>query len=140
MSVDKKAVQKELDLAADEMERLGYMDLAGHVDKYNNRMVEAKSGEVATIYRALQNICVEAERRVKNTNFEKPLIDSDAVRARIAMIRRKAFAKKLAEKKTAQETPPPEKQETEEKKEELPPDAAAIKARLDRIRRLKTSK
>lgn len=141
--MDKTAVQHSLDLAADELERLGYMDLATHVDGYAHKLMAAEGKDIPSIYRALRNICVEAERRGRN-QFDKPLMNSAAVKARVDMIRRKMRARKLAELKQKAE------EAKEEKKDPAPaapaaptapaPQAEAVKARLERIRRLTSRK
>ena len=64
MWFNKKAVEKELDLAAEELEKFGYVDLADKVDYYNERLMEVKSSkEIPIIRRSLQRIEHEAARR-----------------------------------------------------------------------------
>ena len=64
MWFNKKAVEKELDLAAEELEKFGYVDLADKVDYYNERLMTVKSSkEIPVIRRSLQRIEHEASRR-----------------------------------------------------------------------------
>lgn len=60
-----KAVQKELDLAAEELEKQGHKDLATKVDFYNDRLQRAASKEIPLIRRALQRIQIESARRAR---------------------------------------------------------------------------
>ena len=64
MWFNKKAVERELDLAAEELDKFGYKDLADKVDYYNERLMEVKSSkEIPVIRRALQRVEQQASRR-----------------------------------------------------------------------------
>jgi hypothetical protein len=65
MRFDKRAVQRELDLAAEELERAGHFDLAEKVDYYSNRLMQASADEVPLLRRALSRINIEANRRMR---------------------------------------------------------------------------
>jgi hypothetical protein len=64
MKFTKEAVQTEVDMAADELEKAGHTDLAEKVDYYGNRLMVATAGEVPLIRRALSRILEEARRRM----------------------------------------------------------------------------
>lgn len=67
MKFSKEAVQTEIDLAADELDKAGHTDLAEKVDYYGNRLMTATAGEVPLIRRALSRILDEARRRMGAT-------------------------------------------------------------------------
>jgi len=73
MAFNRKAVQRELDLAATELENAGQTDLAGKVDYYNNRLMQATAGEVPLIRRALSRIMEEAKRRAQPKTGTRPV-------------------------------------------------------------------
>jgi len=57
-------IQKELDLAAEELDRKGYRDLADKVDFYNNRLTKTSSKRGTDLIRkALERIDEETDRR-----------------------------------------------------------------------------
>ena len=61
--LNRKAIQRELDLAAEELDRQGYKDLADKVDLYNTKLQRASSREIPLIRKALINVQEEADRR-----------------------------------------------------------------------------
>jgi len=64
MWFNKKAVEKELDKAAEELEKHGYVDLADKVDYYNECLMKVKSEkDIPSIRRGLERIEHEASRR-----------------------------------------------------------------------------
>jgi uncharacterized membrane protein YqiK len=65
MAIDKTAVQKELDLAAHELEKAGHKDLADKVDYFGDRLMRATAGEVPLVRRALSRVLDEAKRRMR---------------------------------------------------------------------------
>lgn len=92
MWFNKKAVEKELDLASEELEGFGYVDLADKVDYYNERLMEVKSNkELPVIRRALQRIEHEASRR-RSGKSENKTID----KRKLAELKKNARDRKLA--------------------------------------------
>jgi len=92
MYFNKKAVEKELDLAAEELESFGYVDLADKVDYYNERLMAVKSSkELPIIRRALKRIESEASRR-QSGKKESKTID----KRKLAELKKKAKERKLA--------------------------------------------
>jgi len=63
MRFNKKALQRQLDLAAQELEDKGYVDLAKHVDETNKALMEATPESVPAIRAKLTKINMEADRR-----------------------------------------------------------------------------
>lgn len=62
--INKKAVQKELDLAAEELERHGYVDLANRVDQYASLIMKAnKDTDLQELRRGIERVQREAKRR-----------------------------------------------------------------------------
>lgn len=104
MSISRKSAQRQLDIAAEELEQAGWADLAEKVDYYNNRLAAADNGEIAIIARALSRIQIEANKRMKNAarKEDKPEKEKKAhaatMKARRASENRKeALRKKLRE-------------------------------------------
>ena len=92
MWFNKKAVEKELDLAAEELEKFGYVDLADKVDYYNERLMTVKSSkEIPVIRRSLQRIEHEASRR-QGGKKESKTID----KRKLAELKKKARERTLA--------------------------------------------
>lgn len=108
MSLDRKALQRELDLAADELDKTGFTDLADRVDQYSELLVTAKAEQVPQIHRGLSRIQMEYEQRVKKVAKEaEPKGDAAKARhavlsARRASIRRKIAVKRFLRQKAAQ--------------------------------------
>jgi len=100
MRFNKKAVQKELDKTAEELEQNGFMDLANKVDEYNKKLMEASTAEeVQQIRKVFINIDREAQRRLKGNSAPE---DDKArnirrLKARAALRR----ARRVAERKKA---------------------------------------
>lgn len=64
MKFNKRAIQRELDLAAEELEKHGYIDLADKVDRYTGKLMDITSAkEIPIIRRALARVEREADRR-----------------------------------------------------------------------------
>jgi len=61
--LDKGAVCRELDFAAEKLERLGFTDLSQKVDYYSDKIRAAKDEDIPSIYRALSRIQKEHDRR-----------------------------------------------------------------------------
>lgn len=104
MKFNKKAVQRELDKSASEMDQHGYVDLADKVDHFNKRLMEAKTKkEVQEIYRHLARIYREAKRReepetkpARKPALRKTKTDrrKEVLKARRLSERKKAFLKR----------------------------------------------
>ena len=71
MKFDRQAMQGQLDLAADELEKAGFADLAEKVDYYNDRLLQANLSEIPLIKRALSRVQIEAKKRLKAISTEK---------------------------------------------------------------------
>jgi hypothetical protein len=113
MGISIKSAQRQLDLAAEELECAGHPDLAEKVDYYNARMAQASKGEVELIKRALSRIQIEAKRRMKKDAKKDVPEKSKKARAavlkarRASEVRKEALRKKLLDiaakrKRTAQ--------------------------------------
>jgi len=90
MWFNKKAVERELDLAAEELDKFGYKDLADKVDYYNERLMEVKSSkEIPVIRRALKRVEREASRR--QGKKENKTID----KKKLAELKKKARMRKI---------------------------------------------
>lgn len=63
MRFNKKALQRQLDLAAQELEDKGYTDLAKGVDEANEKLMKASPEEIPAIRARLSKINSEADRR-----------------------------------------------------------------------------
>ena len=61
MKFDRIASQDQLDLAASELEKAGFADLAEKVDYYANRLMKATASEIPLVKRALSRIQQEAK-------------------------------------------------------------------------------
>jgi hypothetical protein len=96
MKLNKKAIQKELDFAAEELERHGYIDLAHKIDQYNTKLMASDDEkEIPAIRAELVKVEKEAQRRLRA--FDKKEVDDDArkVKAKEALQR----ARRVAERK-----------------------------------------
>lgn len=101
MWFNKKAVERELDLAAEELDKFGYKDLADKVDYYNERLMEVKSNkEIPAIRRGLKRIENEASRRQKGGK-ESKTIDKRKLAELKKNARERKIKKALADKKEA---------------------------------------
>lgn len=87
-----KAIQKQLDFAASELDRQGHEDLANKVDFYSDRLQRASSNEVPLIRRALIRVNLEAKRR--QASEDKKEGTKKVVSERVAELR-----KRLAERR-----------------------------------------
>lgn len=97
MKLNKKAVQKELDLAAEELERHGYVDLAHKVDQYNKKLVTSRSeDDIPTIRAGLISVEKESQRRLRAFD-RKEIPDARKEKAKNALQR----ARRVAERKKA---------------------------------------
>lgn len=95
MKFDKKAVQGELDLAAQELENAGYGDLAEKVDYYSDRLVNAHAKEIPLISRALRRIQLEAKRRLAKDGEDTPQDDkANKAQAAVTKARRSSESRK----------------------------------------------
>ena len=92
MWFNKKAVERELDLAAEELDKFGYKDLADKVDYYNERLMEVKSSkEIPAIRRSLQRVEREASRRRQGKTKTAKTVD----KRKLDELKRKARARKI---------------------------------------------
>ena len=91
MWFNRKAIEKELDQAAEELDKFGYKDLADKVDYYNERLMAVKSSkDIPIIRRELQRIENEASRR-QNGKKETRTID----KRKLAELKKKARQRKI---------------------------------------------
>jgi len=101
MYFNRKAVEKELDLAAEELDSFGYKDLADKVDYYNERLMEVKSSKALPIIRrSLQRIEREATRR-RGRKKESKTIDKRKLVELKKNARERKLAKAIKDRKTA---------------------------------------
>jgi len=141
MKLNKKALQKELDVAADELETLGHTDLADMVDHYNDRlMASATVRDVNLVRRALQRIEREASRREDNKKEASSDVDPQEVKEAIDRARKVAEEKKAGKEKEQEEKIQERKHAraerlSENKEEDLSPIRARV-ARKAKIRRI----
>ena len=94
MKFNKTAVQKELDMAAEELEKAGHADLAGKVDYYGGRLMTATAGEVPLLRRALSRILDEAKRRMAAVEKKEPSEAEKKAQAATQNTRRAGDARK----------------------------------------------
>jgi hypothetical protein len=103
MKFNKTAVQKELDMAAEELEKAGHSDLAMRVDYYGDRLMAANAAEVPLLRRALSRVLDEANRRMKAVKKEEPPENVKKAQAATSNVRRVSderkavFVKRLRE-------------------------------------------
>ena len=98
MKFNKKAVQDQLDLAASELEKSGFADLAEKVDYYNDRLVKETASELPLIRRALQRILHVAKQRLNEAHKAHPL-KSNKARSAVLKSRRSAALRKETSKR-----------------------------------------
>ncbi len=72
MKFDKAAVQKELDIAADHLERAGQTALATKVDYYAARLMKASAGEIPLLQRAIKRIYDDAQKQIAAAKTDVP--------------------------------------------------------------------
>ncbi len=72
MKFDAKILQREMDLAAEELEKAGYLDLAARVDQYSILLATAKKEDLANLHRGLSRVQAEYEQREKQAPKEEP--------------------------------------------------------------------
>jgi uncharacterized protein YjcR len=130
MALDKRALQHELDLAAEELDKAGHKDLADRVDQYSEMLVNASEKEIPRIHRGLSRVQAEFEQRAKKS--EK--IDPKVAKAQNAVMsaRRASIKRKIAIKRLLRERAAKRKQETK-KVEALkvqPKEESPLKSRL----------
>ena len=90
--MNRKAIQKDLDLAAAEFDKKGWKDLADKVDRYSSKLVTSKDkAEISMIGRALERVNREADRRSGKSK------DKDSAR--------KQLAKKVRDRKASKRVP-----------------------------------
>lgn len=103
MWFNKKAVERELDLAAEELDKFGYKDLADRVDYYNERLMEVKNNkEIPAIRRSLQRVEREASRRRQGKTKKSKTID----KRKLAELKKKAQMRKIKKAKEEKKTKP----------------------------------
>jgi hypothetical protein len=135
MKLNKQAIQKELDLAAEELEKCGYQDLAEQIDKCNSQLMQLeddKHQEITAVKRTLSRISREAERRerVKNGKSED---EKSKEKAAIEKARRVSEVKKhLKVKRIKEEIAANKKQIVKDKK--LENNNANVKVAKDKLR------
>lgn len=162
MKFDAKALQREMDLAAEELERAGHLDLATRVDRYNALLLTADKKDLPQIHRGLSRIQAEYEQRMKATEKKEQSPSVDAAKAqhavlqaRRASIRRKLALKRYLREKAAQrkkgsekvatlreEVSPLRKQAGEkimERLAEAEKELAASQGRVERLKRISDS-
>lgn len=93
MRFNKKALQRQLDLAAQELEDKGYSDLADQVDKTNEKLMHASPEEIPAIRARLTKINAEADRR----SGKRPAAKTRA----LSRLRQKARARQPASLQSA---------------------------------------
>jgi hypothetical protein len=157
MKFNAQALQREMDLAAEELEHAGHLDLAERVDRYNALLLSASKKDLPQIHRGLSRIQAEYEQRMSKTAKQENSSSADATKAqhavlqaRRASIRRKLALKRFLREKAAQRKKASEKVATlRETKSESPmrkqlieklADAqkqfTATKNRVDRLKRI----
>jgi hypothetical protein len=136
--MNRRLIQKELDTAAEELDRKGYRDLANRVDHYNARLMKAKQdSEIQLIARALGRIDKESDRRdevfTRRPKTHKSQLDRELPpreeaenrKERLAKIRRRiALRRKIRARRKARE---------EEREEQSP--RSLRKSRLARMKK-----
>lgn len=93
------AVRRELDLAAEELDKKGFKDLADKIDFYNARLQRASAKEIPLIRRALRRVQIESSRR---SNQGNPTDNSAA--------RRQALLEKIRSRRARLATPRPRRE------------------------------
>lgn len=157
MKFNAQALQREMDLAAEELERAGHLDLAERVDRYNAVLLSASKKDLPQIHRGLSRIQAEYEQRMNQAGKKEAAPSADAAKAqhavmqaRRASIRRKLALKRFLREKAAQRKKASEKVATlRETKEETPmrkrlteklaeaeKQLTASKNRVDRLKRI----
>lgn len=153
MKFDAKVLQREMDLAAEELEKAGYLDLAARVDQYSILLATAKKEDLANLHRGLSRVQAEYEQREKQAPKQEPAPEAvkaqhAVMQARRASIRRKLAMKrylreKMAQKKKAEKKvemrkseESPLKQKLAEKISEAETQLTAAKNRAERLRRI----
>jgi hypothetical protein len=98
MKFDARVLQREMDLAAEELERTGYLDLAERVDRYNALIPSASKKDLPQIHRGLSRIQAEFEQRMNRTAKKEAAPSADATKAQHAVLqaRRASIRRKLA--------------------------------------------
>jgi hypothetical protein len=101
MALNRNALQHELDLAAEELDRIGQTDLADKVDRYSTMLGSAKDADIPMIHRGLCRIQAEYERRTSKKQKPKPA----AIKAQAAVLsaRRSSIQRKIAIKRLLRE-------------------------------------
>lgn len=131
MKFNKEAVRRELDLAAEDLEKQGFNDLADKVDFYNDRLMRATSSrEVDIIRRALARVEKDATARLGKDEEKKASSKEarlESIRAKIRQIR----ARRVAENKKASSSRRDSAYEHAEK--ELSSDRLARRARIRQL-------
>jgi hypothetical protein len=102
MKFNKDAVQKELDLAAHELEKAGHKDLAERVDYYGDRLMKVTAGEVPLLRRALSRVLDEAKRRMQGAK-QQPSAAATKAHHAVARSRRASDPRKEALKRKLME-------------------------------------
>lgn len=98
MRLNKEAVQRELDIAAEAMEKHGYVDLANKIDQYAGLIMQAtETTDLQEIRRGLERVEREASRR-KTAFIAK---DEKEVVAMKRQVLQKKLAKLREERKHA---------------------------------------
>lgn len=153
MKFDAKVLQREMDLAAEELEKAGYLDLAARVDQYSIMLATAKKEDLTNLHRGLSRVQVEYEQREKQACKKEPAPSAAkaqhaVMQARRASIRRKLAMKRYLREKMAQKRKAekkvvmrkseesPLKQKLAEKISEAETQLTAAKNRAERLRRI----
>lgn len=136
MKFDKKALQRELDLAAEELEKVGYSDLALKVDKYNSFLMEgATKKHIPAIRRSLARITREAKRRFDASKRPAYVSEEHAKdESKKAKVREFLETARKAKEKKVTEGAPSKKEPKEEPKKEKKDLKASRKERLSQDR------
>jgi len=99
MKFDKNAARDQLDLAANELEKAGFADLAEKVDYYAARLMKATASEIPLVKRALSRIQQEAKKRLGAAQKPKAATKKDKATAATSKSRRAGEARKATLKR-----------------------------------------
>ena len=152
MALNRQAIQQSLDMAAQQLENVGYSDLAARVDYYNNLVMNASEKEIPIIKRALNRIKVQCDTRNRLRGKQKPTGDQKAehavLNARRASLKRQLNKNRMlrelaAQKKKASDavTPPEMEKKEDSALDKRIYDAElqleAAQQRMNRLQRIK---
>jgi hypothetical protein len=134
MALDKKALQRELDIAAEELDKAGFAELADRVDQYSIMLMHASEKQLPQIHRGLSRIQSDYERLAAKKASEQDVKGAAAkaqnavMSARRASLRRKIAIKRFLREKAAERKKASKK--VEAIKETPKEDESPLKVRL----------